>query len=721
MQRSFEDWLREKPLSEGAGTDESRPSGAAGNAELLGLPVVPAGNAPVFPVVSPDRTLEEIPEEIPEETPEETSEKIPGEVPEETSEEPSEKPQEKIPEEFPENADSMPLPEKPAERTDEAVVPEEIVPQSPESVPSDVPAGFPETGEISPTTAGETTGEADIREIPLAGALEEVPLSGEQEIPVRRYIPPQDVVSDVEQQLLAEIDETGEREARRKRRVVFGALIFCAVAALGFWWGTRTTPAELNDRGVLLLDSGKSEDALRLFRKAESKSPDSLPIQLNIAKSLERLGRHGDAVDAYFRCLQIAPSDPEIHLRLGSLFRTLESPEKAVRSFQDVLQRDPGNARALLGLGLSYLDRADAVQAVPVLERAIERDADLQEAKTALEKAKGILEEQKRLQEAQKARERAAEALERGRVAQMLNRDEEAESCFEEALRFDPDSEAAQLSLANVLKKAGKYPRARELYENVLMKSPEQQEARLGLLETLKLEASGERPVSGDATMQNKPGDAQTEKSGAEKAPSGTSKPGRKRSSPSRRSSSSSSPGEPKGIVSQARRAAATVRRTDPVSLSRTRDPLENLLEGRPTETATTERPTFRPFPFPLGEYAVRRLSLPDSVLFRTSPVLFPYIMAVSSLQQAVSVNPDGQDLYLAIVRYRRKSGARQDPGVLSGYLSPEEEGLYSLLLAHALYRTGSGGQAGDVLKDARRFMPNDPECRRVVRFLSGI
>ena len=118
MQRSFEDWLREKPLSEGAGTDESRPSGVAGNAELLGLPVVPAGNAPVFPVVSPDRTLEEIPEEIPEETPEETSEKIPGEVPEETSEEPSEKPQEKIPEEFPENADSMPLPEKPAERTD---------------------------------------------------------------------------------------------------------------------------------------------------------------------------------------------------------------------------------------------------------------------------------------------------------------------------------------------------------------------------------------------------------------------------------------------------------------------------------------------------------------------------------------------------------------------------------------------------------------------------
>ena len=65
MQRSFEDWLREKPLSDGAGTDASRPSEVAGNAEILGLPVVPAGNAPVFPIVFPDRTPEEIPEEIP--------------------------------------------------------------------------------------------------------------------------------------------------------------------------------------------------------------------------------------------------------------------------------------------------------------------------------------------------------------------------------------------------------------------------------------------------------------------------------------------------------------------------------------------------------------------------------------------------------------------------------------------------------------------------------
>lgn len=716
MQRSFEDWLREKPLSDGAGTDASRPSEVAGNAEILGLPVVPAGNAPVFPIVFPDRTPEEIPEEA--------SEKVLREIPSETSREPSASPREQLPENIPERADSMPLPEKLAERTDEPKVPEEIIRRSPENGSFDVPAGFPETGEIRPATAGRTTGEADFREIPVTAALEEVPLSGEREIPVRRYVPPQDVVSDVEQQLLAEIDETGEREARRKRRVVFGALIFCAVAALGFWWGTRTTPAELNDRGAILLDSGKAEEALRLFRKAESKSPDSLPILLNIAKSLERLGRHGDAVDAYFRCLQIAPSDPEIHLRLGSLFRTLESPEKAVRSFQDVLQRDPGNARALLGLGLSYLDRADAAQAVPVLERALEKDADMQEARTALEKAKAILGEQKRLLEAQKARERAAEALERGRIAHMLARDGEAESCFEEALRFDPENEAAQLSLANVLKKTGRYSRARELYEKVLMKSPEQQEARLGLLETLKLEASGERPVSGDATMQTAPGDAQTGNNGTEKTPAGAPKPGRKRSSPSRRSSSSSALGYPKDFVSQTRRAAASdapARREDRVSLSRIRDPLEILLEGRAAETAQAQRPTFRPFPFPLGEYAVQRLPLPDSVPFRTYPVLFPYIMAVSSLHRAVSVNPDRQDLYFAIIRYRRKSGARRDPGALSGYLSPEEEGLYLLLLAHALYSTGSAEQAGDVLRDARRFMPNDPECRQVVRFLSGI
>ena len=649
MQRSFEEWLRGKTLEEPAGSSHTV------TGVPLGLPIVPKESFLPVPG-SPQKSL-----------PAETA--MPGDV----SGEPEEPP-----------------------------VPS---PSEPETTVSRTDALFPSVraGEILREEQDEDETESiPSPEIDVSPSVRETP----REEPVRRYVPPVDVVSDVEQQFLTDQDAIDETRARRTRRIFVALLLFCAVAGAGYWWGTRMTADELNSRGVVLLDSGKPDEALQIFRKAEKKSPDSLPVLLNIAKSLERLGRQGEAVDAYFRCLQVAPSNPEIHLRLGTLFRALASPEKAIRSFQDVLQADPENAQALLGLGLSYLDRDDAAQAVPVLERALGAGADATECNAALGKARMALEEQRRIHEAQKARERALETVERGRVSQMLARYEEAESHFEEALKLDPENEIAQLALAGLLRKVGRFSRARELYEKVLMKSPEHQEARSGLMETLRLEVVGDRPASPDADIrenrkETKPTHAPT------RSPS-------RRGSSQRRSGRGSTEGSG-GMGGAFTDVPAPTRRTPPAG-----DPLERFFAVPGTTAANAERPTFRHFPFPLGEYAPRRLPLPDSVPFRPSPVVFPYLLAVSSLQQAVSINPDGQKLYLEIIRNRGRAAAGSGRGGVLNSLLPEEEGLYSLFLAHALRSAGSHESADEVLRNARRFFPGDARSRMVVRYLSG-
>ncbi len=134
------------------------------------------------------------------------------------------------------------------------------------------------------------------------------------------------------------------------------------------------------------------EELAALAAEAEGQGPGAAPTFLQIAKAYERLARPEDALAALLAARRVAPSDPlvlselariyesrgrfeeladvllawvstnndqsefvAINLRLASLSEELKREQEAIARYKAILERVPGHAGALAGLGkLSY-------------------------------------------------------------------------------------------------------------------------------------------------------------------------------------------------------------------------------------------------------------------------------------------------------------------------------------------------------------------------------
>ncbi|NOY52204.1 MAG: tetratricopeptide repeat protein [Deltaproteobacteria bacterium] len=80
--------------------------------------------------------------------------------------------------------------------------------------------------------------------------------------------------------------------------------------------------------------------------------------------------RYLDAVNAYTRTLEIIPEDVDVRIDMGTCYRKMGKPEKAVQAYRKALsyQPDHPNGLANLGVVLAY-DLKDPAGAVKVWEK----------------------------------------------------------------------------------------------------------------------------------------------------------------------------------------------------------------------------------------------------------------------------------------------------------------------------------------------------------------
>lgn len=112
-----------------------------------------------------------------------------------------------------------------------------------------------------------------------------------------------------------------------------------------------------NQRGVLLHEQGRIEEAIVEFRAGIAAAPELAELHTNLGSSLSRLGRFDEARQAYEQVLRIDPSDLRAHLAMYELEQIAGNPEKAVAHQARVLERQtlfseiaPREARKLLVL-----------------------------------------------------------------------------------------------------------------------------------------------------------------------------------------------------------------------------------------------------------------------------------------------------------------------------------------------------------------------------------
>ncbi len=94
--------------------------------------------------------------------------------------------------------------------------------------------------------------------------------------------------------------------------------------------------------------------AEKTFARALELAPQEAWPHVGLAKALQRLSRHAEALEHFGRAAERTPHDPQVHLGRGRSLRDLGQLEAARGAFEEALRLRPTYAEALHDLGILY-------------------------------------------------------------------------------------------------------------------------------------------------------------------------------------------------------------------------------------------------------------------------------------------------------------------------------------------------------------------------------
>ncbi len=136
------------------------------------------------------------------------------------------------------------------------------------------------------------------------------------------------------------------------------------------------SPAAYNIFGNALLESGRSDEALSQFEKAEEIDSGYADSYENQGKTFLQIGRPGEAVRCLRKALTINPGNAKTHNNLGiALFET-GGTEEAIAQFREAVDLFPDFADAQCNLGNALLNTGRTGEAIVHYRKAVELAPD---------------------------------------------------------------------------------------------------------------------------------------------------------------------------------------------------------------------------------------------------------------------------------------------------------------------------------------------------------
>jgi tetratricopeptide (TPR) repeat protein len=273
----------------------------------------------------------------------------------------------------------------------------------------------------------------------------------------------------------AALCEAGSRHLRAGRHL---DAQLCCQQALEIDAGHADT---LHLMGLLSFEAGQYDLAVEWMVRAirQQPKPDYLS---NLGSTLQRLGRHEEALKAFDKAAQLKPDDAELWKKIGNVLVDLERPAEALLSFQHVLKLDPRHWDAALRSGslLHGLERfEEALRHFDICD-------ELQPNHSLTLQARGLsLRGLKRFEEYLADSQRShvldpgnAETHNNiGDALKLLGRYEEALPWFDRALTLWPDFMPALLGKAFGLFQVHRFEEAVAIYRHVKKINPDHAEA----------------------------------------------------------------------------------------------------------------------------------------------------------------------------------------------------------------------------------------------------
>lgn len=135
-----------------------------------------------------------------------------------------------------------------------------------------------------------------------------------------------------------------------------------------------TEKAGLETLAKLLHSNGSQTEAMKAYRRLIVIDPTNPRWPHSLAYLLAGYGKLDEAIPFQESAAKLALSEVAPKLRLAEMLIKRNQPEDATALYQQVLELDPDNKYALLGLARCELERGDIQSAQDKLERSVEID-----------------------------------------------------------------------------------------------------------------------------------------------------------------------------------------------------------------------------------------------------------------------------------------------------------------------------------------------------------
>jgi tetratricopeptide (TPR) repeat protein len=233
----------------------------------------------------------------------------------------------------------------------------------------------------------------------------------------------------------------------------------------------------LNGLGVVARKMGRTDLAIRCFRRSLA-LVDALPVhQLNLADALADAGRFDEALAHYRRAIKLDPTHVAAYVQAGRVAERLARHNEAIEHFQQALAIQPNDEAALIELGHGLLHSGRIDEAIAHGERAVALRPDSAALLIAL--GKTYCDDQ-RYADAEGCFRRAiarAPAVAAGHFLlgqsiEALNRREEAASSYERAIQLDGSQIDATIRLAALHRESRQLDPAEQLLCRALTVRP---------------------------------------------------------------------------------------------------------------------------------------------------------------------------------------------------------------------------------------------------------
>src|SRR5207249_7475679 len=134
------------------------------------------------------------------------------------------------------------------------------------------------------------------------------------------------------------------------------------------------SPKLWNERGVVLHQAGRTDEALASYRHATEVDPQYALAWNNVGVVLAHQADTEDAIEAFRKALQLSPEFVGARLNLALLLTHLRRFQLALEAYRQVLASQPTSAPAWNGVGLVLVELKRFPDARNAFVRAVEAD-----------------------------------------------------------------------------------------------------------------------------------------------------------------------------------------------------------------------------------------------------------------------------------------------------------------------------------------------------------